>query len=299
MTMSNQMSLSAASVAVMANNNTLENIGAMQESFFELDGSTIHAGLEATNSQAAAEEKNIIDGADATRINAGCQMGGSILSMAATGYGMYAGYSANKQAEALETPGTGLQVGLKEITAEPGTEMKNLSPSSPTLPVEPVPSSQAAKITGELDSPAETSAAKVQAQLDTSTIPEDDSQASDAQKTLNAKEANAAEGTKKATTAAEEAKQNAEKLRTSAKTSSEMIGSFGSSMGSVITSSSGFASYDTTVDQAKQAKTRDLEQGLASALNSQTSLIGSQLSLLDQARGNTYQLMSTLQHVQG
>lgn len=300
MTMSNQMALSAASVAVMANNNTLVNMGAMQESFFELDGSTINAGLEATKAQAAAEEKSIIDQADATRINAGCQISGTMVSIAATGIGMYTGYSANKQAENLEGASTEMQLGLKAVPEAAGTELKTISSTPPSMPaVPPTEGGQEATLSGSLDSSIETSTGKVQAQLDTSTVAEDDGEASDARKALNAKEAEAADQTKKATAASEEAKQNAEKIRANAKTQSDAIGSVGNSIGTVISSSSGFASYNTTLDQATQAKVKDLEAGLATALNTEVGLINDQLRSFDSARSNTYQLMSILQQHQG
>lgn len=300
MTMSNQMALSAASVAVEANNATLGYMGAAQRSFFDLEGSTINAGLEATSLQAAAEEKSIIDQADAQRINAGCQISGAMIGIAATGVGMYTGYSANKQAENLEGASTEMQLGLKAVPEAPGTELKTISSTPPSTPVvPPTEDGQEATLSGSLDSSIETSTGKVQAQLDTSTVTEDDGEASDARKALNAKEANATDQTKKATAVSEEAKQNAEKIRTSAKTQSDMISSFGNSIGTVVTSSSGFASYNTTIDQATQTKIKDLEAGLTQALNTEVGLIIDQLRSFDSARGNTYQLMSTLQHVQG
>lgn len=282
MTMSNQMALSAASVAVMANNNTLVNMGAMQESFFELDGSTINAGLKATSLQAAAEEKSIIDGAQAQRINAGCQLGGAAAGMVVTGVGMGMGSSSYTKAQDLDTSSTPLQASVTEVPA-------NVQPFEPSTPAGPLAEgSPVAKITGTNSSdPAPVTRIE-------GTVANDDSNA-DAQKETAAAE------TKKADAAAA-TNPNADKikeLRAQGDSYSQTGNTFGNLINSAVSSSGGFGAYDTTVDQANQSKIKDLEAGLAQALSSQASLIGSQLGNLDQSRGNTYQLMSTLQQVRG
>lgn len=302
MTMSNQMSLSAASVAVMANNNTLVNMGAMQNADYLLDGSTINAGLEATNKQATAEKNSITDQADATRINAGCQMGGAVVGLVVTGTGFGMGTADQNQATALSEQNQMIEASATQI---PDTEMRTMSSSSSTSPASATNGTPLTTFTGEIedDIPQAAPVGRLEGQLDTSVVPEDDAQASTARQQLqqdNDAQADAADQTKKAQTKADQDKQNTiENLRNSAKFKLETGNAFGSMLNTAIGNSGGFASYDKTIDQANQTQIKDLEAGLASALNSQASLISSQLGNLDSMRGNTYQLMSTLQHIQG
>jgi hypothetical protein len=285
MTMSNQMALSAASVAVMANNNTLVNMGSMQESFFELDGSTINAGLKATSLQAAAEEKSIIDGAQAQRINAGCQLGGALAGMAVTVAGIGMGSSSYSKASDLEAPSTNLQAGFKEIPAnEEGIELQPMKSSIPAAPL--AEDAAVAKITGTNSSdPAPV--ARIQG-----SVANDDSNADAQEETAKAE-------IKKAEAATNPNAETAKGLRSMGDFYMQNGNTFGGLINSAVSSSGGFGAYDTTVDQANQSKIKDLEAGLAQALSSQTSLIGSQLGNLDQSRSNTYQLMSSLQQVRG
>lgn len=296
----NQMALSAASVAVMANNNTLVNMGAMQESFFELDGSTIKAGLEATNVQAAAEEKSIIDQADAQRINAGCSIGGAITGMAATGFGMYSSSSDMAQARALETTPSQVQASVSAVS--PNTPAP---PQPAALEAQPDVNSPAATITAQsIANPpvASPAAATIEGQLNAAPAPQETDQAvaQQRQQQDNAAQANATDQTGKTAAVSEDAKKAAADLIASAKSKSETFSAFGNLLNTAIGNSGGFASYNTTVDQANQAKIKDLESGVAQVLGSTLAgLIGSQIGYTDQTRNSTYQLMGTLQQHQG
>jgi hypothetical protein len=285
--MSNQMSLSAASVAVLANNGTLENMGSMQESFFLLDGGTIKAGLEATSLQASADEKSIMDQASAQQTQAIGALVGSGMGIATTGLGLYKGISNYNQAAALDSPNSTLTAGVSEA---PNAAKTNTPPPAPAAEAGASgPSSPAAKMTGQANGdpsdPAE-SIARIKGELKTSVNIQENSD-------LNTKDAIATAETKQAENP------QAKAFRSWGDMWMQNGNTFGGLFSGVGKSVGEMRSYDAMTDQAKQTKTKDLEAGLAQALSSQAGLISSQLSNLDQTRGNTYQLMSTLQHIQG
>ncbi|MBS0648875.1 MAG: hypothetical protein JSS10_06605 [Verrucomicrobia bacterium] len=293
MTMSNQMALSAASVAVLANNGTLENMGSMQESFFLLDGGTIKAGLEATSLQASADEKSIMDQASAQQTQAIGALVGSGMGIATTGLGLYQGLTNYNQAAALDSPNSTLEAGVSEV---PNTAKTSTPPAAPAPEASAsAPSSPVAKMTceasGEPSDPAE-SIARIRGELKTSVNTQENSD-------LNAQDAIATAETKKAQNPETVENPEAKKFRAMGDMWMQNGNTFGGLFSGVGKSAGEMASYDAMTDQAKQTKTKDLEAGLAQALNSQAGLISSQLSNLDQTRGNTYQLMSTLQHIQG
>lgn len=299
MTMSNQMSLSAASVAVLANNGTLENMGSMQESFFLLDGGTIKAGLEATSLQASADEKSIMDQASAQQTQAIGALVGSGMGIATTGLGLYQGLSNYNQAAALDQSNSTLEAGASEV---PNTAKTSTPPSAPAAEAgASAPSSSAAKMTGEAtgepSDPAE-SIARIRGELKTSVNTQENSDlnAQDATATAETKRA---QNSEKAENPAQVENPQAKKFRAMGDMWMQNGNTFGGLFSGVGKSAGEMRSYDAMTDQAKQTKIKDLEAGLAQALNSQAGLISSQLSNLDQTRGNTYQLMSTLQHIQG
>jgi len=288
------MSLSAASVAVMANNNTLENMGAMQQSFFELDGSTINAGLEATNAQAAAEEKSIMDQASSQQTQALGVLIGSGIGILSNVIGLYKGTTSYNEARALEQSATQMKASYTQVE-DLGAELQTIK-SSTVAQATPANIAESALIKGEMEDPspvAKLPAAKVAAQLNSPAQNLEDSDAAiDARKKLQ-QNADAATETKMTENP------QAKALRSSGDMWMQYTNTFGGLFSGVGKSGGELTAYNAMTDQAKQAKIRDLEQGLAGALNTQTGLINSQLGNLDQARGNTYQLMSTLQHVQG
>ena len=71
-------------------------------------------------------------------------------------------------------------------------------------------------------------------------------------------------------------------------------------MASTVGSSSGkLAGYNYQVDQAKQTKIKDTENGVSSTLNTLASLIGQQLGNLDQSRSAISQMIQGLYVRQG
>lgn len=292
MTMSNQMAISAASVAVMANNNTLVNMGAMQSSFFELDGSTINAGLEATSLQASADEKSIIDTAKTQQVSGICEMSGAIAGMAITSGGLISGISDYNQAKQLQNPDPTTQMQVAATQVSPDAPAQAPKPATVAQPTVDNPDLGSAKIVGQNEEiPPTDPTAVIKAQNNVAT--------SDATaQTQETGQQNTADQVKKDTTASDIDKQ-AEELRNKGKFKMETANNFSGLVSTAIGKSSGIITYDTTIDQAQQSKIKDLEAGLASALNTQTGLIGAQLSGLNDTRSGTYQLMKTLQEVRG
>jgi hypothetical protein len=86
-------------------------------------------------------------------------------------------------------------------------------------------------------------------------------------------------------------------LRGKADFFSQAATTFGTSINSAGTGGGQMASYDHQIEQAKEKQIADLEGGLAMALNTLVSLIGSQEQTIETERSNTYQLMSGLQNV--
>ncbi len=191
------------------------------------------------------------------------------------------GISSNTQADALEQSPTKLSAGL--------TEMKTISSTPSTSTIE-LPETPMARMIGQVDPSAPTPVTKIVGMLGDN---DQDSQ------TVTAKEADETDTTKKAEAATNPNSEKVKSLRDNAGFYMQNGNTFGGLLNTAVSSWGGIATYDTTIDQANQSKIKDLEAGLAQALSSQASLIGSQLGNLDQSRGNTYQLMSTLQQVRG
>ncbi len=284
-----EMGISAASVAVTANNNTLVNVGTMQASFFELDASTINSSLEASVTQANADQASIMDQANASQDQAIGEFAGSITGIAMTGGGLIAGSILNSQATKTQPP-TELNV--------LGEQVPGKTPAPATAPADPAQEIPSATILAKSTEPAiSSSPPEESATVFGTTSAASDAEATQAKEALSGQIAK--EQTKQAQTASDNTAAQEKEIRGRGDLFLQNANTFGTLFNGVGTSAGKMASYNAQVDQGQQSKIKDLEASLSSVLNTEAGLIGSQISNLDQTRSAAYQLMGSLQARQG
>lgn len=91
----------------------------------------------------------------------------------------------------------------------------------------------------------------------------------------------------------------AESLRSKGKMFYETASTLGGMVSTVGSSTGKLVGYNYQIDQGKQTKIKDTENGVASTLNTLASLIGQQLGNLDQNRASIYQMMQGMAVRQG
>jgi hypothetical protein len=256
----NQMALSAASVAVIYNNETLNDLATLQQAQYEMNAGTLNAGLKASEIQGESDKKNQEDAANVAIQQAICGFGGAIAGGAVSiGLIAFGGASSVGNAE----QGSQLKLGM----ASEGTEMTNFASSG---------SGPAARL-GAIDdnglpAPANTNASARLAVDE----PAEAANRSNAPATTS-------------TAATEASKGKGEYWAQTSSTFGQLLNTTGQSLGNIV-------SYDDQIDEGHQKQTSDLENGIAQALQSLAGMIGSQLQSTDGYRSNEFQLMNALIH---
>ncbi len=268
-----QMTQSAASIAAVSSNATLVNLSQTQAETFNLNASTIKASLKANETMAESDSKAILDAANASQAEAIGSFSGAIAGGVVTTGGLTAGLSMSKEAGDLEGP-------LKE------NDLRMSAVKQPETLVD------ISKVEGEVI--ATSKPTLTQEEGVPSNIKNDNNISNE---TTEATQKSAREQTSEEK-AANRAKQ-AKYLRSKAQASLDNAGMYGKMVNDIAGSSGKLAGYNYQVDQAKQTKIKDTENGVSSTLNTLASLIGQQLGNLDQSRSAISQMIQGLYVRQG
>ena len=262
-----QMTQSAASIAAVSSNATLVNLSKTQAETFNLNASTMKASLQANETMAESDSKAILDAANASQAEAIGSFSGAIAGGVVTTGGLTAGLSMSKEAGDLEGP-------LKEEQLRGTLTKESDAAAQLTGTNKPIPTQEEGVVPKNINNNNNISNETTEA-----------TQKSAREQTSEEKAANRAK--------------QAKYLRSKAQASLDNAGMYGKMVNDIAGSSGKLAGYNYQVDQAKQTKIKDTENGVSSTLNTLASLIGQQLGNLDQSRSAISQMIQGLYVRQG
>jgi len=269
-----QMTQSAASIAAVSSNATLVNLSKTQAETFNLNANTMKASLKANETMAESDSKAILDAANASQAEAIGSFSGAIAGGVVTTGGLTAGLSMSKEAGDLEALPKENDLRMSAVK-QPETLVDISKVEGEVIATnKPIPTQEEGVVPKNINNNNNISNETTEA-----------TQKSAREQTSEEKAANRAK--------------QAKYLRSKAQASLDNAGMYGKMVNDIAGSSGKLAGYNYQVDQAKQTKIKDTENGVSSTLNTLASLIGQQLGNLDQSRSAISQMIQGLYVRQG